>query len=418
MAFFSEIFFSTLVGKPVYTVDEKYYGNFRDFVVRRQNENFLITKIRIRRLDGQRVIIPWHDVHSIEADPVSLKLKKKWTEINPIDYGDDELRLKRDFLDQQIIDTEANRVVRVNDLKIVAVQDELFMVAADIGLRGLLRRLGIEQWALSVAQIFRRSMQNVLLPSAYIDPLPARIRHDITLTVAQEQLKKMHPADLADIMENLDSFERISILHALPVETMAGTIAELEPAVRKKLLSKLKDETVTKVLERLSPDEATDIVAQLPKQRMQHVLNTMKVHDAEEIRELLKFKKDTAGGLMNTEFVALPKSLTAAEALDELRKKGAQAEQIFYVYIVNAEGTLNGVISLRELIFIDPTIKLVSLIRKKPVFVRLKAHVHEVVEKCTKYNLIAIPVVGKKKKLEGVITVDDILALLQEYNLS
>lgn len=411
MAFFSEIFFSTLIGKPVYTVDEKYYGMFRDFVVRRQSGNFIITKVRIRTRTGARVVIPWSEVHSIEADPVSLKLKRKLKDISTIDYEDDELRLKRDFLDQQIIDTNANRVVRVNDLKIVAVQNELFLVAADIGIRGLLRRLNLEWVALWLAQIFRQTLANTLIPSAYIDPFPARIRHDITLTVAQDSLKKMHPADLADIMENLDSFERMSILQSLPVEQMANTIAELEPDVRKKLLSKLKDETVTKVLERLAPDAATDIATQLPKHRMQHVLARMKATDADEIRQLMKFKEDTAGALMTTEFVALAGTLSAHDALEHLRTKGGNAEQIYYLYILGPNEELTGVISLRDIVFVDPSVPLSSLIRHKPVYVRLRSHVDEVIEKCTKYNLIAIPVVGKKKRLEGVITVDDILSL-------
>lgn len=414
MAFFSEVFFSTLVGKPVYTVDEKYYGNFRDFVVKRSNGNFLITKVRIRTIGGKRVILPWKDVYSIEADPVSLKLKKKLPDIETIDYDETELRLKRDFLDQQIIDTDEHRVVRLNDLKIIAVQDELFMVAADIGLRGLLRRLGLESFALWIAQLFHRSFSNTLLPSKYIDPFPARIRHDITLTVAQEQLKEMHPADLADIMTDLDHFERISILQSLPVETMAKTIAELEPDMRKNLLSKLKDETVTKLLERLAPDAATDIASELPRRRMQQVLSAMKIGDAAEIRTLLEFKEDTAGSIMNTEFVAFNGDLSAKDALDELRKKGQRAEQIYYLYIVDKDGALQGAISLRDLIFVEPSVTLKDMIKRKPVTAKTKEHVNDVVEKFTKYNLIALPVVGKKKKLEGVITVDDVLPLLQE----
>lgn len=414
MAFFSEIFFSTLIGKPVYTIDEKYYGNFRDFIVKRENGNFRITKMRIRNLSGQRIILGWKDIHSIEADPVSLKLKNKTENIKPIDYDDDELRLKRDFLDQQIIDTESHRVVRVNDLKIVAVGDELFMVAADIGSRGILRRLGFEQWALSLAQIFRRSFPNVLVPSKYIDPFPARLRHDITLTVAQERLKDMHPADLADVVEDLDNFERLSIIQSLPAETVAKTIAELDPKIRKQLLAKLKDEAVTGFLERLAPDAATDIAAELPKQRMYHVLNAMQIGEADEIRGLLKFKKNTAGSLMNTEFVAFPETLTVTEALTELRSKGEKAEHIYYIYIIDAEGILKGVISLRDLIFADQKTPLSSIKKRKPVFAKLREHAKSVVEKFTKYNLIALPVVGKNKKLEGTITVDDILPLLKE----
>lgn len=413
MAFFSEFFFSTLIGKPVYTIDEKYYGNFRDFIVKRENGNWVITKVRIRNIGGERVIISWHDVHSLEAYPIHLKLKKKWTEIASVDYGDDEMRLKRDILDQQIIDTEAHRVVRVNDLKIVAVKDELFMVAADIGFRGLLRRIGLENFALFIVRICKRTFQNVLVPSKYIDPFPARIRHDITLTVAQDELKKMHPADLADIMEHLDSFERASILHSLPTEIVAKTVAELKPAARRQVLAKLKDETVTKLLERLAPDAATDIVSKLPRHRMRHLLNIMKQTEAEEIRELLQFEENTAGRIMNTAFVALPSALTVKDAIDELRRKGSHAEQIFYLYIVDEEGRLKGAISLRDLIFAEPSVPLTSLVHRRPVAVKIYKSINDVAKRLTKYNLVAIPVIGPKGKLEGVITVDDVLPMLR-----
>jgi magnesium transporter len=194
---------------------------------------------------------------------------------------------------------------------------------------------------------------------------------------------------------------------------MAKTIAELEPGVRQELLGKLKDETVMSLLERLAPDTATDIVSELPKRRMQHVLNTMKTADAEEIRLLLQFKKNTAGSIMNPECAAFQATTTAGEALAQLRKKGEQAEQIFYLYIVDEESLLKGVISLRDLIFVESKTPLASLIKRKPIYVRIPEHVDSVVAKFTKYNLVAIPVVGKKKKLEGVITVDDILPLLR-----
>lgn len=416
MPFFSEFFFSTLVGKPVYTVDEKYFGEFRDFIVKRQNESFIVTKARIRIGPGKRVILPWRDVHSIEADPVSLKLKKKSDQIESLEYDETELRLKRDFLDQQIIDIGEHRVVRVNDLRMVAVKDELFMVAADIGFRGLMRRIGVEWFALWIANLFKRGVANNLIPSKFIDPYPARLRHDITLTVAQDEMKKMHPADLADIVTDLDLYERVSMLQSLPVDTMASTIAELDPEIRKQLMGKLKDDTLKKVLERLAPDAATDIVSELPKRRMHSVLDTMKSADAEEIRELMKFKEDTAGSIMNTEYVALKSTLTAKEALDELRKKGSQAEQIFYVYLVDTKGVLVGVISLRDLIFVDPDKILADMVKRELVYVHGKEHIDEVTEKFTKYNLIAIPVVTTKKRLKGVITVDDVLRLLQEQS--
>lgn len=415
MSFFSEFFFSTLLGKPVYTPDEEFYGHFRDFIVKSYKENFIVTKVRIRTKKGERVIIPWSMVRSIETDPVSISLKKNAADIVTIEYDDTELRVKRDFMDQQIVDTAEHRVVRVNDMKIVAVQGELLIIGADIGIRGLLRRVGLEWLALKVASLFSKGFPHNLLASKYIDPLPARLRHRITLNVAQEELKNMHPADLADIVGELDQFERLSILQTLPIEQMAHTIEELEPEVRKELLERFKDDMLSKMLERLSPDSATDIVAELPQRRMRQVLNAMKSGDAEEIRELLKFKADTAGSIMNTEFVALPCRTTVARAVEELRKKKDQAAQVYSIYVVGPKDLLEGVISIRDLIFAEPNTQLSTLIKDDdPLFVRRKEHIDEVIEKFTKYNMIEIPVVGPKKALVGVITVDDVLPLLQE----
>ncbi len=417
MSFFSEFFFSTLVGKPVYGLNEAVYGVFRDFIVKPYKDSFIVTKVRIRTKNGERVIVPWSMVRSIETDPVSISLKKNPSEIVPIEYDDTELRLKRDFLDQQIVDTAEHRVVRVNDVKIVAVQGELLVVAADIGFRGLLRRIGLEGVALSLASLFKKGFSNTLLPSKYIDPLPARLRHQITLNVAQDELKSMHPADLADIVSDLDQFERLSILQTLPMDQMARTIEELEPDVRKELLERFKDEVLSKMLERLSPDSATDIVAELPARRMRQVLNAMKLGDAEEIRELLKFKEDTAGSIMNTEFVALSCRTTVARALEELRKKKDQVARAYSIYVVGPADELEGVISIHDLIFAEPNTQLSSLLKEdEPVSVRRKEHVDEVIEKLSKYNLVEIPVVGPKKALVGVITVDDVLPILQENN--
>lgn len=403
------------MGKPVYTPDEELYGYFRDFIVKSYKENFIVTKVRIRTKKGERVIVPWSLVRSIETDPVSISLKKNASDIETIEYDDTELRLKRDFMDQQIVDTGEHRVVRVNDMKIVAVQGELLVIGADIGIRGLLRRVGLESLALKVASLFSKGFSHNLLASKYIDPLPARLRHRITLNVAQEELKNMHPADLADIVGDLDQFERLSILQTLPIEQMAHTIEELEPEVRKELLERFKDDVLSKMLERLSPDSATDIVAELPQRRMRQVLNAMKIGDADEIRELLKFKEDTAGSIMNTEFVALPCRTTVARAIEELRKKKDQVAQAYSIYVVGPKDVLEGVISIRDLIFAEPNTQLSSLINDDdPLYVRRKEHVDEVIEKFTKYNMIEIPVVGPKKTLVGVITVDDVLPLLQE----
>jgi len=414
MPFFSEIFFSSLIGKPVYALDESYIGEFRDFVVRRRNDNFVITKIRIRKRSGDRIVLPWNDVYSIDTVPISFRLKKMDDAITLSEYDEDEFRLKRDMLDQQIIDMHHHRVVRVNDIRIVSIANELVVVAADIGFRGLMRRIGIESFAMSISRVFGYQLQNKLIPSKYIDPYPARLRHDIQLTVGQEDLKNMHPADIADIVEHLDMFERLSMIKALPPQVMADSIFELEPEVRKALVKQLKDEELSFLLRKMSPDEATDVVAELPHRRMHKVLDFMKGSHGEDVKELLKFKDGTAGSMMNTEFITFPGDMSARAALSNLRKNHKFAEQIYYLYIVGPDESLVGVVSLRELIFVEPKTQLAELVNYQPHYVLLDETVDSVIEKFTKYNLIAMPVLDEEKKIQGIITVDDVLSELDE----
>lgn len=416
MAFFSEIFFSRLLGKPVYTVDERYYGEFRDFVVKPKDGSFVITKIRIRRPFGKRMILPWTDVQSIDTDPVLFKLKKKADEIISLEYGDDEFRLKRDMLDQQIIDTNEARVVRVNDLKIVAVKDEFFVVAADIGVRGILRRLGLENLFLSMGRIFRFPFPNKLLSSKFMDPYPARVRHDIKINVAHREIQKMHPADLADVIEQLDQVERMAILQGLDPKTLADTMAELDPKIFKHVIAKWEDERLLKMLEKLPPDEAADILSQMPYRRIRKILKIMKPEDKSQIRELLDFEKHTAGSLMNPEVPVFHPATVVKDAIEMLRQKSSESDMLFYVYIADEAQKLLGVISMRALLFADPQTTLGNLMKQKPITIRRGDSIDTIIKRLEKYDLVALPVVDRQKILKGFVTVDDVLHELETHH--
>lgn len=413
MAFFSEIYFSKLIGAAVFDVAGEYIGQFRDFIVKAESGTFVVTKVRIRISKQERVIVPWDDVLSIEVLPiVLLKLKKKKEELQSTEYSEEECRLKRDLLDQQVIDTNNYKVVRVNDLKLIAVKDHVFVVGVDVGLRGLLRRIGWEKFGLIIAKIFHITMGEKLINARNIDPFPARVRHDIRLKTGHEQLIHMHPADLADVIEELDHFERMTVVRSLDTEALAETISELEPKVRADLLRRLKDATVKTVLEKLEPDEAADIVAQFPKARAKHLLENIKKKTAEDIKELAEFRADTAGGLMTTKYVAFAPNLTAAQALHELRAKAKDVEMISHTYLVDEQGLFIGTVALRNILFAEPETPLISLSASRSFAVRPSMPAKQALRRMAKYDLIALPVIDHKKQLKGIVTVDDALTII------
>lgn len=230
----------------------------------------------------------------------------------------------------------------------------------------------------------------------------------------KEFLATLHPADLAELLEELEPAERAAVVHLLSDETAAETISELEVEDQAELLESLGSERAGDILDEMSADDVADLVGELSPSRAGELLDLMEPEDATEVRELLEYGEDTAGGIMTTEYVALPGSLTAQQAIDELRRLAPDAESAYYVYVVNEQEQLLGVLSLRELIVSAPDRPIQEIMRKSIVSVHVNDDQEAVARVVRKYNLMAVPVVDEEEVLCGIITVDDILDVLEE----
>ena len=321
------------------------------------------------------------------------------------------IRLARDLLDKQIVDTHGAKVVRVNDLQLAEHEGQLRLVGADVGLRGLLRRVGAESVAERVAGLAGRRLPRGIIPWHLVERLETT-GAPVRLTVPHGKLALLHPADIADIVEEMTADERVAVFQQLDLETAAETMAEVEPEMQAAIVSDLPEERAADILEEMDPDEAADLLQDLPEERREELVELMEKEEAEDVEELLTYHEDSAGGIMTKDLIALPGGLTAAQAIDELREKKPDPELTYYLYVVDGDGKLEGVLSLRDLVVAAPETKVTEIMDPHVLKIDAETPKEEVAALIAKYDLLALPVVNARGKLLGTVTIDDVVELM------
>ncbi|HTZ40207.1 MAG TPA: CBS domain-containing protein [Syntrophales bacterium] len=311
-----------------------------------------------------------------------------------------EILIAKHIMDKQIVDVNGVKVVRVNDVQLGQVNDHFGMLAIDVGFGGLIRRLG-----------FGKARKGTLIPWRYVTTLEPGLDR-LTLTMTRKSLAEMHPVDMAEILTQVSMQERTALLSSLDEETAGDVIGELDDETAAKIISEMEPEKAADVLEHMDPDEAADVLGDLPEKKAVELLNRMEKEEAEEVRELLEHDEDTAGGLMTTDYISFPPDMTAEEVMQELRLVAPDIEMIYYLYVLDREEKLLGVLSLKDLILAPPKSMLESIMVTNPKRVHASEDKEEVAEMVSRYNLFAIPVVDEEDHILGIITVDDVVDML------
>ncbi len=399
-------FISELTGRPVTDYDGSRIGVLKDLIVRpyRESTHPVVNAIIVHAKEGDR-LIPYGDLAALLS--AAIPLKRPAGEISNYQMREDDIRLVEDVLDQQILDTDGARVVRVNDIELVRVNGDVVVSNVDIGFLGILRRIGLEKLGRWARRRFKTDPALGTISWEFVEPLI----HDqsMRLKVPAEKLAELHPSDIAEIISDLNRSEHKDLLQKLDLKQLADTLEEVEPDFQANLLQHFPDEKVADVLEEMSPDEATDLLAEMPAERRQGLLKLMESDEADEVRELLRYEEDTAGGLMTTEYVSVQPSMTAAQTIEHLRKVGEEAELVYYVYVTDDQNRLVGVFSLSDLIIAPPDTPITQFMHKRVVSVDLKDEQDEIAQIVAKYNLLAVPVVDGEDHLHGIVTADDAL---------
>ena len=397
------LYLSQAIGRPVLDAVGEPLGKVDDLIVAVGDRYPPVTGLVVAT-DRRRIFMPWSQVASFDASGVRLSTDK--IDITKFQGREDEIQLRADLLDKQIVDIDGRKVVRVNDLRLDDVDGRLHLVAVDVGAAGLLRRLGIEGGYRILARNLHLPTPERYIDWEDVDPVETSIA-SIKLRVPHAGLTELHPADLATIIDQLAPRDRAGVLAALDDEAAADAIEEMEPDTQVEVLEGLAPERAADILEEMSPDDAADLVADLSDETRTELLALMERDEAEELGGLLAFPEDTAGGMMTTEFVAVPAELTASRTIDRLRELEPDAETIYYVYVVDAARRLVGVLSLRDLIVARPDAPIGEVMIAEPVAVPVTADRDDVASVVARYNLLAVPVVDAEGRLAGIVTVDD-----------
>jgi flagellar motility protein MotE (MotC chaperone)/sporulation protein YlmC with PRC-barrel domain len=421
----SVLFFTELLGLPVLDSRGRRIGRVRDAAV--------VPLVHPARID--RFLVgggwAWLSVRYDQIDSISLDGIRLGEEIlTPYHSDEYMLRIGRDLLDQQIIDVNGRKVVRVNDVTFEirnAIgnghgnghgvngngRNCLYILEVDVGFRSIFRRL--VQGVLP-SRVVRR-LQRVIPPNSIrwefcniVEPDPQR---RLRLNISHEKLEKIHPADLADIVEELGPAERGAIFESINSEVAAEALSEVDPRMQARILESMEPEKAADIVEEMAPDEAADILKGLEESTSEEILEEMEVAPESEVRELLEFKEDTAGGMMNTEYISLHEGATVEDALTALKGNEDQLESLNAVFLVDSEGRLTGTVPLARLFVASLGTPLRELSTGTLISATVTEKQDEVTELFDKYNLLALPVIDEDRRLAGVITADDIISVLR-----
>ena len=402
-----------LLGSPVYDPAGQMCGRVHEVALTPQEDRARISMLIVRTKAGNRNL-PFTSVTSVNAGVRATTHCADWA---ASDMAEGLFLLERDLLDQQVIDVDGRKVVRVNDVDLhqdtAGSRPVLKIGSVDVGPRGAVRRLLKGIVPIAALHALLRRIPPKPIPWEFVDLIETDPARRVKLKISHDRLAKLHPADIADIIEELAPDEREAVFETLDEEVAAEALEEVEPKLQKSIMESLDSERAADIVEEMNPDAAADLLADLPEERTEEILEEMQPEEREEISGLLEFNENTAAGRMTTEYIALAIDATVDEAIDALRNYEGGVETVSTMFLVDSSGTLVAMVPLARLVLGRPSDPLLSLAQEPLISCPPDAKENEVAELFDKYNLLTLPVVDEHKKLVGVITSDDVISLLR-----
>jgi magnesium transporter len=404
-----------ILGAYAYDPADNFVGRVKEMFIVPDEQPNRISRFLIARGQYRPLVVRYDQIASVA--PGRLKLTTDESALELYQPNDSWLAVQKDLLDQQIIDTNGRKVVRVNDVELadqrVNENTELRLTQVDVGLPGAVRRLlqGVVP-PMGIRRIQEKLPKRTILWEFVnlIEPDPLR---RVKLRMSSDKLAQLHPADLADIMEEISPAERQSIIGSLDEETAAETIAELDKRLQTQVVEKLDPEKAADIIGEMNPDEAADLIQSLEPAKSREVLEEMDNREANDVKELLRFEENTAGGMMNTEIVVVGEDATRGEVVDYIRFHEVSLDQLDNVVLINRDAALAGTVPVARLILADGEQRMAELAFEPLLSVKLDASDKEVFEIFDKYNLRSLAVVNEENVPVGAITVDDVVSRMR-----
>lgn len=408
------LYLSQMTGKPVVDSTGEKIGTISDLAISTGEVFPRITSLAFQGPGKVPFMISWRKyVGKFDEDGIALSVPAK--DIRFSYLQPEEVLLARDLLDRQIVDTQGMKVVRVNDLKLSESGSQLRLLGAEVGIRGILRGLSplLEKAVVGIAELFHKRIDEKLIAWNYMDLLD-RDLSEVQLSVTHKRLDELHPADVADILEQLDPQQRANVFRHLDDAQATEAVSEMEDEYQADFIEDLDEARAANLLGNMDPDDAADIVRDLSYEKAETLLRLMGVEDAAEIRQLLGYKDGTAGGMMTTQFVAVRQDSTVGETIEALRELPDDHPTVHYVYALDEYDKLVGVLSLRTLVLARDDARICDVMYDDIISVPPDEEEDDVAADIFKYDIPAMPVVDEHGALLGIVTVDDAWDAIEE----
>ena len=395
----NNFYLSRILGNKVYSPDMKIIGKLSDLGVINELKSPHVTTAKVKTTNGIKDYNFKNFSITKENGQYVLMCNKIEEYASP-----NTMFLKKHILDQQIIDVNGRKVVRVNDVSLSYLDKGAYVVAVDIGMDGILRRIGIAKPLKIIGLKFSPKLMLWNDVEAIITS-----NENIVLSKTYDSLSILHPSDLADIIEDFDAKTGLSIFSGLDNATAADVLEQMEADAQVSFIESMSPDKAADVLEEMPADEAADILDGMDHEKVEELLNSMEKEASDEIRELLEYGSDAVGSLMSTDFVSFKDDETINEAIESLRKLKPEEDEMFSLYVVDKSAKLIGTLSLRDLIISDPASKMGDIMNKKFKSMFDTDNINDLIKNVSKYNLVAIPVTDHEMNLLGNVIINDII---------
>jgi len=412
MTSLTTFYLSGIIGKEAFSSDGDAIGTIKDLMVsamptgNNDPNQQLVTGVRLKI----RKEIKFYSFKSFLVTKAREVINVTCTGLTEL--GTDEvnngLLLVDNILDKQIVDMNGRKLVRVNDVRLASLPAGTFAIAVDIGIEGLLRRIGIAIFIKRILTVFKIS-----IPANFIlwDDVQA-IDHsslNIRLSKTYAKLHTLHPSDIADILEDLGKKSSMSVFSSLDEEKAADVLEELETSAQIHILENLPVNKAADVLEKMPADEVADILDELEEDKAEMLLKEMDKESSEEVRELLEYDDDLVGSIMTTDYLSFSATMTVAEVLVELRSKKPESAELYNMFVIESNDELMGSFNLRDLVVSEPNVSVSQIMKSEPLHLLDDQKVGAIAELVSKYNLLAVPVVDQNNQLQGMVVIDDVI---------
>ena len=392
-----------------------FVGRVKEMFIVPDEQPNRISRLLIGRGRYRPLVVRYDQVDSVAPGRVRLTTDESALELyNPSEAW---LAVRKDLLDQQIIDTNGRKVVRVNDVDFADQRTngntELRVTQVDVGLPAAVAGFSMDSFPPMGIRRIQAKLPPRTIRWEFVNLIEPNALRRVKLRISSDKLAQLHPADLADIMEDLSPDERQSIIHSLDEETAAETIAELDKRLQTQVMEKLDPERAADIIEEMNPDEAADLIQSLEPRNVQGSSRRDGSPRSTGCEGLMRFDENTAGGMMTTEIVVVGEDATRGEVVDYIRFHEISLDQLDNIVLISRDATLAGTVPVARLVLANGEQRMSELVSEPLLSVPPDASEKDVFEVFDKYNLRSLTVVNDIKCPIGAIAVDDIVSRLR-----